>query len=84
MKDIKVFLKKKKKKEQQYGHERYKHLPEDKKKLLSIEKNIKWEKTPYHNYKKLLCLKVIRFESINLVQKANSNKKMENYKSKKI
>ena len=44
MRDIKVFQKKKKKKEQ-CGLERYKNLPEDEKQnLLSIEKNvIKWE-----------------------------------------
>ena len=44
MKDIKVFLKKKKKKEQQYGHERYKHLPEDKKKIAEYRKKYKMRK----------------------------------------
>ena len=40
-KDIKIFLKKKKKKNQQYGHERYKNLSKGEKKInwLSIEKN---------------------------------------------
>ena len=39
VRDIKLFLKKKKK--QQYGLERYKNLPEDEKQsLLSIEKNV--------------------------------------------
>ena len=51
-----VFLKTKNKKKRQYGCERYKTLPEDeeKKSLLSTEKNIiKWEETSHHNYKKL-------------------------------
>ena len=34
MKDIKIFLKKKKKKNQQYGSEQYKYLPENEKKLV--------------------------------------------------
>ena len=39
MKDIKVFVKKIKKKKQQYGHDRYKNLPGgEKQKVLSIEK----------------------------------------------
>ena len=33
----------------------YKNLPEDEKqKLVEYKKNIKWEKTPYHNYEKQL------------------------------
>ena len=34
MKDIKIFLRKKKKKTQQYSHKRYKHIPEDEKQKL--------------------------------------------------
>ena len=61
--DIKVFLKKKKKKVQQYGHERYKNLPEyEKQKLFDYrKKNYKKEKAQkseekasYYNYKKQL------------------------------
>ena len=37
LKDIKVFLKKKKKK-QQYGRERHKNLPEDEKKVVEYRK----------------------------------------------
>ena len=45
--------KEKKEKKWQYGHERYKNLLEDEK--LEYRKNIiKWDKTPYYNYKKLL------------------------------
>ena len=53
MKNIKIFLKKKKEKKQQYGCERYKNLSEDKKiKWLSKEKKYyKMTKTLYHNYK---------------------------------
>ena len=41
VKDIKVFLKNKKKKKQTYGHEQYKNLPEDEKQKLSeYRKNI--------------------------------------------
>ena len=41
MKDIKVFVKKRKKKKQQYGCERYKNLSEDEKiNWLGMEKNI--------------------------------------------
>ena len=37
---IKVFLKKKKKKKRQYGHERYKNLPEnEKQRLVEYRKN---------------------------------------------
>lgn len=42
-------------KEWQNGLERYKKLSEDETWTLSIETNYaKWEKTHYHNYKKLL------------------------------
>ena len=53
MKNIKIFLKKKKEKKQQYGCERYKNLSEDKKiKWLSKEKKYyKMTKTLYYNYK---------------------------------
>ena len=38
-KDIKLFIRKKKKKKQQYGHERYKNLPkEEKRKLVEYSK----------------------------------------------
>ena len=41
LKDIKVFVKKRKKKKQQYGCERYKNLSEDEKiNWLGMEKNI--------------------------------------------
>ena len=40
MKDIKVFLQKKKKRKQQYGCERYKNLPEDEKQLVEYRKKI--------------------------------------------
>ena len=41
VKDIKLFLKKKKKKKLQYGRERYKSLPEDEKQeLVEYRKNI--------------------------------------------
>ena len=48
--------KKEKEKKQQYGRKRYKHLSEDEKiNWLSIEKNIiKWGKTLFYNYMKLL------------------------------
>ena len=56
VKDIKVFLKKKNEKKWQYGHERYENLLEDEKqKVVEYRKNIiKWDKTPYYNYKKVL------------------------------
>ena len=43
-----------KEKKKQYGREPYKNLPEDEKqKLVEYKKNvIKWEETPYCNYKK--------------------------------
>ena len=48
MKDIKIFLKKnKKKKKQQFGCKRYKNLSEDKKQKL-----VEWENTPFYNYRK--------------------------------
>ena len=47
MKDIKVFLKRKMKKKLQYGRERYKNLPAEKKQKLI-------EYTKSYNYKKLL------------------------------
>ena len=41
MKDINVFLRKEKKKRQQYGRERYKNLSDDEQqKLVEIEKSI--------------------------------------------
>ena len=41
MKDIKIFLKKKKNKKRQYGRERYKNVLEDEKqKLVDYKKNI--------------------------------------------
>ena len=48
--------KKGKEKRRQYGRKRYKNLPEDEKhKLVEYRKTIlKWGKTHYHNYKKLL------------------------------
>ena len=54
LKDIKVFVKKRKKKKQQYGCERYKNLSEDKKsKLVEFRKRYKkLEKTLPYNYKK--------------------------------
>ena len=53
--------------------------------LLSIEKNIDWEKTPFANYEKHLFYKMfekINFEAINLFWKADLNKKSK--KNKKI
>ena len=57
MKDIKVFLRRKRR-EQQYSCEQYKNLPERKtQKLVEYRKNIiKREKMPYHNYKKSLSI----------------------------
>ena len=92
MKDLKTFLRKKKK--QRYGCEQYKNLPEDEKqKLVEYQKNtIEWEKIPYSNHKKLLFLKIItlkvlllknksmfqkiNFEAISLFQKANLNENL--------
>ena len=51
--------------------------------LLSIEKNIDWEKAPFANYEKHLFYKMfekINFEAINLFWKADLNKKSKNYK----
>ena len=43
-KNIKIFLKNKKKKKPQYGHERYKNLSKDEwQKLVEYRKNIKWK-----------------------------------------
>ena len=55
VKDIKVFLRKKKEKKQQYGRERYKNLSEDEKQnLAEYRKNIiEWEKMLYYNYQKV-------------------------------
>ena len=57
MKDIKVFLRRKRR-EQQYSCEQYKNLPERKtQKLVQYRKKIiKREKMPYHNYKKSLSI----------------------------
>ena len=41
VKDIKVFLKKKKKKSNHYGREQYKNLGGEKQKLMEYRKNIK-------------------------------------------
>ena len=60
MKDIKAFLKKGKK---LFSRERYKNLSWNKKKSwFSKEKEIiKWEKTPYYNYKKLFSFRIFDF-----------------------
>ena len=47
MKDIKVFLKKKKEKKRQYGRERYKNLTEDEKQNLVDYKKISYKMTKY-------------------------------------
>ena len=61
MKNIKVFLKKKTEKKEQYGHEQYKTLPEGKKqKLVQLEKK-SFKKTPSYNYKKLFLFKKFVF-----------------------
>ena len=53
MKDIKIFLKKTKKKKQQYGRERYKNLSKDEKqKLAEYSKKYRMKKMPSYNYKK--------------------------------
>ena len=52
MKDIKTFLKKKRKKKQQYGGERYKNLSENEKEKL-LEHRMGCENTHYYNYKKV-------------------------------
>ena len=59
LKDIKVFLKKKRK---ESGNivvkERCKNLPEDEKqKLVDYRRKYKMHKTPYYNYKKLFSLR---------------------------
>ena len=46
MKDVKAFLKKKKRKKQQYGRERYKDVAENDKRYLSIEKILQMRKNP--------------------------------------
>ena len=52
MKDIKVFLKKKRRKKPQYGCGRYKSLPEsEKQKLVEYRKKHKMGKMLYYNYK---------------------------------
>ena len=43
MKGIEIFLKKKKTKKRQYGHERYKNLPDGKKQRL-----VEWQHTYKH------------------------------------
>ena len=64
VKDIKIFLKKKKKKSNSMAENIAKISWRMKNKhLLSIEKNIEWEKTPFYNYKKHLLLK-IKLEAI--------------------
>ena len=56
--NIKVFLKKKKKKSHNMSVIDTKIFQKMKYKgWLSIERNIKWERAPYHNYKKLFCIK---------------------------
>ena len=68
MKDIKAFLKKKKKK-WQYGCEWYKNLPGyEKEKLIEYRKKviIKWKKTLYYNHKNLFPFRksTINFERV--------------------
>ena len=65
-KDIKLFLKKKKKKSDNINVNNTKIYQKMKNKcLLSIEKKIyKMRKMPYYNYKKLLFLKSIDLESL--------------------
>ena len=52
-----------KRKKQQYGSERCKNVPEyESKGWLSKKENIiKWEKTPYYNYKKLFSFRKLEF-----------------------
>ena len=71
MKDVKVFLRKKKKKKGLHGCERYENSQKIKNKsCLSGEKNIyRLEKIPYFNYKKL-CL----FLRVGLVEQARYKK----------
>ena len=59
MRYIKIFLKKKNKKNWEYGFECYQNLWEDEKqKLVEYRKNIiEWEKMLYYNHKKLLFKK---------------------------
>ena len=61
--DIKIFLRKKKKKKREYGRERQKNLSENEKKsLLSIEKNIiEGEKALYHNYENTFSFRKLCF-----------------------
>ena len=66
MKDIKIFLKKKKEKKQEYGRARYKNLSENEnsKTYLVQEKILQNEKKmSYYNYKKLLFFKKNDLES---------------------
>ena len=54
--------KEEKERKRQSGRERYKNLSEDeKRKLVEYRKNIKWEKTPKYNYKKLFLFENFRF-----------------------
>ena len=55
MKDIKIFLKKKKEKKRQYGRKRYKNLSkEEKQKLVDYrKKNAELKKMSNYNYKKV-------------------------------
>ena len=71
VKDVKVFLRKKKKKKWLYGCERYKNFQKIKNKsCLSGGKNVyRLEKIPYFNFKKL-CL----FLSVVLVEQARYKK----------
>ena len=65
MKDIKIFLKKKKEKKQEYGRARYKNLSENEnsKTYLVQEKILQNEKKMSYNYKKLLFFKKNDLES---------------------
>ena len=66
MEDIKIFLKKKKEKKQEYGRARYKNLSENEnsKTCLVQEKILQNEKKmSYYNYKKLLFFKKNDLES---------------------
>ena len=73
-KDIKILLKKKNKKKQQYGCESYKNLLEDDKQKL-VEYRKKYykmrKKKLYYTYKKHLFYE-INFEAINLNLKKKS------------
>ena len=74
MKDIKMFLKKKNKKERKYGGERYKKLSEDEKqKLVEYGKEYYRMKKKNRVIIKSNDLKT-SFEAINLLQKAYLNK----------